>query len=72
MKGLVQEMGEMKINILPDAKLVKKKTCKLAHKYKDIAKTKIDNMLKDGIIYPIDQYEWDQWFPNLRNMIQKS
>lgn len=34
LKGLVQEMGEMKINILSDEKPIKKRPCKLAHKYK--------------------------------------
>ena len=51
-------MGEMKIDIKPDARLVKKRPYKLAHKYKEIVKKEIDNMLAAGIIYPIDQSEW--------------
>ena len=58
MKGLVEEMGEMKIDLLPEATLVKKRPYKLAHKYKEIVKTKIDNMLTAGIIYLVDQSEW--------------
>ena len=46
-------MGEMKIDIKPDVRPVKKRPYKLAHKYKEI-----DNMLAAGIIYPIDQSEW--------------
>ena len=53
LKGLVHEMGEMKINIKPDARPVKKRPYKLAHKYKDIFKKEIDNMLAAGIMYPI-------------------
>ena len=38
LKGLVQEMGEMKINTKPDVRPVKKRPYKLAHKYKEIVK----------------------------------
>ena len=58
LKGLVHEMGEMKIDIKPDARPVKKRPYNLAHKYKESVKKKIDNILAAGIIYPIDQSEW--------------
>ena len=58
LKGLVEEMGEMKIYLLPKATPVKKRPCKLVHKYKEIVKTEIDNMLIAGIIYLVDQSEW--------------
>ena len=58
LKGLVQEMGEMKIDTKPDVQPVKKRPYKLAHKYKEIVKKEIDNMLAAGIIYPINQLEW--------------
>ena len=51
-------MGEVKIDIKPDARPFKKRPCKLAHKYKEIVKKEIDNMLTAGIIYPIDQSKW--------------
>ena len=51
-------MGEMKIDIKPDVRSVKKRPYKLAHKYKEIVKKEIDNMLVAGIIYHIDQPEW--------------
>ena len=57
LKGLVQEMGEMKIELLPDAKHVKKIPYKPAHKYKDIVKEEINNMLTIGIIYLVNQFE---------------
>ena len=47
-------MGEMKINIKPDVWPVKKRPYKLAHKYREIVKKEIDNMLATGIIYPIN------------------
>ena len=44
----------MKIDLLPEATPVKKRPYKLAHKYKEIVKTEIDNMLTTGIIYLVD------------------
>ena len=55
LKGLFHEMGEMEIDTKPDVWPVKKRPYKLAHKYKEIVKKEIDNMLEAGIIYPIDQ-----------------
>ena len=55
LKGLVEEMGEMKIDLLPEATPVKKRPYKLADKYKEIVKTEIDNMLIARIIYHVDQ-----------------
>ena len=52
LKGLVQEMGEMKIDIKPDARPVKRIPYKLAHKYKEIVKKEIDNMLAIGMGNP--------------------
>ena len=51
-------MGEKKTDTKPDVQPVKKRPYKLAHKYKEIVKKEIDNMLVVGIIYPIDQSEW--------------
>ena len=66
-------MGEMKINIKPDVRPVKKRPYKLAHKYKEIVKKEIDNMLAAGIIYPIDQSKRaSPRLFNQRNMIQPS
>ena len=47
-------MGEMKIDIKPEEKPVKKRLYKLVHKYNEIIKKEINNMLAAGIIYPID------------------
>ena len=49
----------MKIEIKPEARPIKKRPYKLAHKYKEIVKKEIENMLTARIIYPIDQSEWE-------------
>ena len=36
LKGILQGMGEMKLYVLPYAKIVKKRPYKLDHEYKDI------------------------------------
>ena len=59
LKGIFHEMGELKIDIKPNIQPVKKRSYKLAHRYKEIVKKEIDNMLTAGIIYPIDQSEWE-------------
>lgn len=51
-------MGEIKIDLIPDAKPVRKRPYKLAHKHKDIVKKEIEAMLAARIIYPVDQSEW--------------
>ena len=58
LKGLVEEMGEMKIDLLPEVIPIKKGPYKLAQKYKELVKIEIDNMLTTGIIYPVNQSEW--------------
>ena len=47
-------MGEMNIKIKPKPRPIKKISYKLAHKYKEIVKKEIENMLTAGIIHPID------------------
>ena len=47
----------MKIDIKSDARPIKKRPFKLAHKYKEIVKKEIDNMLAAGIRYTINQLE---------------
>ena len=49
----------MKIEIKPEARPIKKRPYKLAHKYKEIVKKEIKNMLTARIIYPINQSEWE-------------
>jgi hypothetical protein len=46
-------MGEMKINLIPGAKPIKKRPYKLTHKYNPIVQKDIEAMLATDIIYPI-------------------
>jgi len=48
-------MGEIKIDLILDAKPVNKWPYKLAPKYKDIVKKEIESMLVASIIYLVDQ-----------------
>jgi hypothetical protein len=57
-KGLVEEMGEMKIELVLGEKPIKKWTYKLSHKYKVVQK-EIEGMLSARIIYLIDKDEWE-------------
>jgi hypothetical protein len=58
LKGLVEEIGEMKIKLILGAKPIKKRPYKLAHKYKLILQKEIEEILQASIIYPIDKAEW--------------
>jgi hypothetical protein len=52
-------MGEMKIDLIPGAKPIKKRPYKLTHKYNPIIQKEIEAMLDASIIYPIDKLEWE-------------
>jgi hypothetical protein len=58
MKGIVGELGEMKIPLNPDAKPVKQRPYRLNLVYKKKVKAEIDRMLEDGIIEPVAESEW--------------
>ena len=71
LKGLVHEMGEMKINTKPDVRPVKKRPYKLAHKYKEIVKRKLITCLQHASsILLTNQNGKFQWLYNLGNMIR--
>jgi hypothetical protein len=58
MKGIVGELGEMKIPLKPDAKPVRHRPYKLNTKYKGKEKVEIDIMLEAWIIEPNMESEW--------------
>jgi hypothetical protein len=58
MRGILGELGEMKIPLNLDAKPVKQSPYKLNLVYAKKVKANIDMMLEDGIIEPITQLEW--------------
>ena len=50
----------MKISINLNSKPIKKRPHNLEHKYKDIFKKEINNVLIAGIIYFVDQVKWER------------
>ena len=58
MKGIVGDLGVMKIPLKEDAKLVKQCPYRLNPRYKERVKDEIDKMLAAGIIEPVEESEW--------------
>lgn len=58
MKGIIGELGEMKIPLKPDLKLVKKMPYQFNPIYKEKVKQELEMMLKDGIIELVDEWKW--------------
>jgi hypothetical protein len=58
MKGIAGALGEMKISLKPKARSVRKIPYRLNLVYKQKVKVEIDQMLEDGIIEPIEEFEW--------------
>jgi hypothetical protein len=57
-KGIAGELGEMKIPLKPEARLVRHRPYRLNLVYKRKVKVEIDRMLEAGIIEPVEEYEW--------------
>jgi hypothetical protein len=55
MKGIVGELGEMKIPLKLDAKPVKQRSYRLNPVYNQKVNTEIDRMVEAGIIEPITE-----------------
>ena len=58
MKGIVGELGEMKIPLKLDARPIKQQPYRLNPIYKKKVKDEIDRMLKADIIEPVEESEW--------------
>jgi hypothetical protein len=58
MKGIKGPMGEMRIPLKPDVKLVNKRPYRLNPKYKEKVKIELDRMLEAGIIEHVKESEW--------------
>jgi hypothetical protein len=58
MKGIKGPMGEMRIPLKPDAKLINQIPYRLHPKYKEKVKIKLDRMLEVGIIENVEESEW--------------
>jgi hypothetical protein len=58
MKGIKGTMGEIRIPMKPNARLVKHRPYRLNPKYKEKVKIDLDRILEVGIIKPIEESEW--------------
>ena len=58
MKGIWGDLGEMKIPLNTDAKPQNKFPYRLNPWYNDCVKAKLDRMLDDGIMKPVEELEW--------------
>ena len=58
MKGILGDLGDMKIMLKLDAKLVRQRTYRLKPRYKDHVKAEIDQILDAGIIELVEEYDW--------------
>ena len=58
MKGILGDIGVIKIPLKPDAKPVKQRPYRLNPKYKEKFRMELDKMLAVGIIEPIEESKW--------------
>ena len=58
LKGIVGDLGMMKITLKPDVKLVKQRPYRLNLKYKEKVCVELDKMLIVGIIELVEEYNW--------------
>jgi hypothetical protein len=58
MKGTKGPMGEMRIPLKPNARLLKQRPYRLKPKYKEKVRIELDRMLEAGIIEPVEESEW--------------
>ena len=58
MKGILGDIGVMKIPLKAYAKPMKQRPYRLNPKYKEKVRMDLDKMLAAGIIEPIEESEW--------------
>ena len=58
MKGIVGDLGEMKIPLKPDAKPVKHRPYRSNPRYKEKVKEELDHILDVGIIEHVEESKW--------------
>ena len=54
-KGILGDLGEIKIPLKPDMKLVQQISYRLNSRYKEQVKAKLDQMSDAGIIEPVEE-----------------
>jgi len=58
MKGILGDLGVMRIPLKPNVKPVKQRSYRLNPKYKEKVKDELERMLTAGIIEPVKESEW--------------
>ena len=58
MKWILGDLGQMKIPLKTDAKLVRQRPYRLNPRYKEKVKDELDRMLDAGIIEPVEESKW--------------
>jgi len=58
MKGIIEDLGVMKITLKLDVKLVKQQPYRLNPKYKEKVYQELDKMLEASIIKPVEESVW--------------
>ena len=58
MKGILGDLGVMRISLKEEAKPVKQRPYRLNPKYKEKVRKELDKMLAAGIIEPVEESEW--------------
>lgn len=58
LKGIIGDLGMMKITLKPSVKPVKERPYCLNLKYKEKARVELDKMLAAGIIEPMEESNW--------------
>ena len=58
MKGILGDLGVMRIPLKEAAKPVKQHPYRLNPKYKEKVRKELDKMLATGIIEPVEESEW--------------
>jgi len=58
LKGIIGDLGVMKIMLKPDAKPIKQRPYRLNAKYKEKVHLELDKMLAEDIIEPIKEFDW--------------
>ena len=58
LKGIIRDLGVMKITLKLDAKMIKQIPYRLNPKYKEKVRLELDKMLMAGIIEPVEESNW--------------
>ena len=66
MKGILGDLGEMKIPLKPDMKPVRQRLYRLNLQYKERVKVELDRILDAGILELVVELEWiSPWWCNI-------